>query len=100
MRVISCKSTSKALAVCSFIMVVILAGGSGQSAEAAGDVVLGAPVARRREHVGSRTEFDQLAEIHERGEVGNAGGLLHIVSDDHNRIVALQFVDQLLDLSR
>ena len=47
---------------------------------------------------GGRTELDQLAEIHEGGEVGDARGLLHVVGDDHDRVVVLQLVDQLLDL--
>ena len=43
-------------------------------------------------------ELDQLAEIHEGGEVGDARRLLHVVGDDDDRVVVLQLVDQLLDL--
>src|SRR5215475_763297 len=96
-RVISCRSTSNALAVCSFIIVVILAGLAG-SAKAAGDVILRASVARRREHLAGGIELNELAEIHEGREVGHAGGLLHVVGHDHDRVVDLELVDELLDL--
>ncbi|EGY02120.1 hypothetical protein AZA_21096 [Nitrospirillum viridazoti Y2] len=42
--------------------------------------------------------FHQLAQIHEGGEVGNAGRLLHIVRDDGDAVVGLQLIHQLLDL--
>src|SRR5262245_30195192 len=97
MRAMSCRSTSKALAVCSPIVIVI-----GvipcRSAEAAGDVVLRALVTRRRKYLAGRVELHQLTQIHERREIGDAGGLLHVVGDDHDRIVSLELVDQLLDL--
>ena len=37
---------------------------------------------------------------HERGAVGHARGLLHVVRDDHDRDALLELVDQLLDLQR
>src|SRR6185295_1844629 len=95
MRVSSCRSTSKALAVCSFIMAFIL---HAPLAEPTGDVVLRTAVTRRGEHLAGGIEFDQLAQIHEGGEVGHARRLLHVVGDDDDRVVLLQFVDQLLDL--
>jgi hypothetical protein len=39
-------------------------------------------------------------EAEERGPVGHASGLLHVVRDDHDRVVALELVHQLLDLLR
>ena len=36
----------------------------------------------------------------ERGHVGDAGGLLHVVRDDHDRVVALELVHQVLDPRR
>ena len=47
---------------------------------------------------GGFAELDQLAEIHEGGEVGDARGLLHVVGDDGDGVVVLELVDQLLDL--
>jgi hypothetical protein len=41
--------------------------------------------------------FDQVAQVHEGGEVGDARGLLHVVGHDRDRVVLLQFLDQLLD---
>src|SRR5580693_7165765 len=86
-RVSSCRSLSNALAVCSEAMCL-------SSTEPAGDVVLGAPVAWRREDLVGFVEFDQFTEIHERGFVGNARGLLHVVGDDGDRIVFRQLLDQ------
>ena len=68
------------------------------SAEAAGHVVLRAWIARRREHAAGGVELDQLAEIHEGREVGDARRLLHVVGDDRDGVVLLQLVDQVLDL--
>src|SRR5258705_7645583 len=97
MRAMSCRSTSKALAVCSLIVTVI-ASFLCRSAEPAGDIVLRALVTRRRKHLAGRVELHQLAQIHERREIGDASGLLHVVGHDHDRIVGLELVDQLLDL--
>src|SRR4029079_11079787 len=41
---------------------------------------------------------DQLAQIHEGGEIGGARGLLHVVGNNGDSVVALQDVDQFLDL--
>src|SRR3954453_20524913 len=90
-RVSSCRSLSNALAVCSEAMFL-------SSAEPAGDVVLGASIARRREDLVGLVELDQFAEIHERGLVRDPRGLLHVVGDDRDRIVLRQFLDQFLDL--
>src|SRR5882724_1185969 len=93
-RARSCRSRSKAFAVWGSTIISTL----HASAEAAGDVVLGAPIARRGKHLAGRAEFDQLAEIHEGREIGDARGLLHVVGHDHDRVVGLQLVDQFLDL--
>src|SRR5256885_464838 len=72
-RVSSWRSTSKAFAVCSGITIyLILAGEPRDLAEAAGDVVLRASIARRGEHFARGVELDQFAQIHERGEIGDA----------------------------
>src|SRR5262245_38274468 len=101
LRAISCRSTSKALAVWSGIVGFLISPPDrASSTEAPSDVVLGAPVTRRGEHFGGRVELDDLAEIHEGGEVGHAGGLLHVVGHDDDRIEGLELVDKLLDLRR
>ena len=47
------------------------------------------------EHAVALAVLDLEAE--ERGHVGDACGLLHVVRDDHDRVVVLQLVHQLLD---
>src|SRR5208283_5060865 len=98
MRDSSCRSASNALWVCSVNTISSLR--LLASAEAAGDVILGTPVGGRGEHLAGGIELDHLAEIHEGGVVRHARRLLHVVGDDRDRIVVLEFVDQLLDLGR
>ena len=43
-------------------------------------------------------EFQQITEIHESGEVGDPSRLLQIVSDNDDRMIALEVIDDLLDL--
>src|SRR4029079_2354462 len=69
-----------------------------RSAEPAGDVGLRALVVGGGEDVLSRAELDQLAEIHEGGEVRDARRLLHVMRHDDDGVVLLELVDQLLDL--
>ena len=66
-------------------------------AEAAGDVVLGRLLLRTGEDVGRGTGLDQFAEVEEGRVVGDAGGLLHGVSDDDDRVVVLELLNELLD---
>src|ERR1044071_7769579 len=80
--------------------VFILAGSSssrGRSAEAPGDVILGARVARAGEDAARGPVFHELAEIHEGGAIRRARGLLHVVGHDRDRVLLLQLVDELLD---
>src|SRR5665811_563554 len=63
MRPRSCRSVSKTLVVCRSVIVVVLL------AEASRYIILGTAIVRRREHARRFAVFDQLAEIHERGEV-------------------------------
>src|SRR5450631_717968 len=95
MRARSCRSVSKALVVCRSFIVLSL---RRRLAEASGYIVLGAAIVRRRKHAGRFAVFDQLAEIHERSEVGHTRGLLHVVGHDGDGVVVLELVDQLLDL--
>ena len=39
-------------------------------------------------------------DAEERGHVRDARGLLHVVRDDHDRVLALELVDQVLDARR
>src|SRR5664280_255081 len=100
MRPRSCRSVSKALVVCKSVIVVVLQSRTGSSvlAEATRYIILSAAVVRCRKHARGFAVFDQLAEIHERGEVGHARGLLHVVGHDGDRVVVLELVDQFLDL--
>src|SRR5882672_7666545 len=64
-------SSSKRLRVCSAMVFSV-------SAEAAGDVGLGATVARGGEQRLGGAELDQLAEIHEGGEIRYTRRMLHV----------------------
>ena len=69
-------------------------------AKASCDVVLSATIVRGGEDAGSFTKLDQLTEVHESRKIRYACGLLHVVGDDGDRVVVLEFVDQLFDLGR
>src|SRR5690606_4061768 len=84
-----CSSVSKRLTMCSLMAVT--------SAEAAGDVVLGLPLRGTGEQGGGGAVLDQLAQVHEGGVVGAARRLLHVVGDDQDGVVLLEFGDELLD---
>src|SRR5271170_7156100 len=92
MRTSSWRSASNALWVCSVITMSSLR--SLASAEAAGDVVLGALVCGGGEHLARRVVFHHLAEIHEGGVVGHPSRLLHVVGDDGDGVIVLELVDQ------
>src|SRR5664279_4009775 len=84
MRARSCRSVSKALVVCRSVIAVVLQSRTGSSAlaEATRYIVLGAAIVRCCEHTRRFADLDQFAEIHERGEVGHARSLLHVVGHD------------------
>src|SRR3977135_3166631 len=69
-----------------------------QSAEAAGDVVLGALVGRGGEDFLRLAELDEFAQEHEGRVVGDAGGLLHVMGHDGDRGVLAKLADELFDL--
>ena len=54
------------------------------STEAAGDVILGLLLRRLGEDGIGVGEFDEFAEIHEGGKVGDARRLLHVVGDNND----------------
>src|SRR4051794_31048234 len=91
------RSSSKRLRMWSLAMSLFLCDRCS-SAEPAGDVGLGALVVGVGEDLLGDVELDEVAEIHEGGEVGDARRLLHVVGHDDDRVVLLQLVDQLLDL--
>src|SRR5207249_8740880 len=78
-------------------------------AEAAGDVVLRPLVGRSGEDLLGLVVLDELApalallaarDREEGGHVGYARRLLHVVRDDHERVLALELVEELLDRLR
>src|SRR5258705_6252590 len=71
-----------------------------RSPELAGHVLLGARVVGLGEDDIRRPVLDQLAVEHERGRVGHASRLLHVVRDDHDRVALPELRDELLDLQR
>src|SRR5213594_744053 len=68
------------------------------SSEATGDVSLRARIAGRGEELRRRAAFDQVSVEQEGGEIADARGLLHVVGDDDDGVVLLQFEHQLFDL--
>src|SRR5215813_7312198 len=82
------RSDSKALSVCD----------APSLPELAGDIVLRPSLARVGEDLRGGPDLDELAQIEEGGVVGDAGGLLHRVGHDDDRVLLLELVDQLLDL--
>src|SRR4051812_28471596 len=85
-------SASNCLCVCSFMCVVLCARAllsADRSSEPSGDVILGfLPLRPDEQRVGG-AEFDQLAEVHVRGEVRHTRCLLHVVSDHGDGVLAL-----------
>ena len=75
-------------------------------AEAAGDVVLGVLLLWVVEDRGRVVVFDELAwlagacDVEERGLVGHAGRLLHVVRHDDNGEGVLELVDEVLNCKR
>src|SRR5579883_3299855 len=67
-------------------------------AEAAGDIGLGALLARGGEDAFRGADLHQLAEIEKRHLIGDARGLLHVVRHQSDGEILLQRVHQLLDL--
>ena len=54
----------------------------------------------RLEDLGGGAVLDELAEVHEAGEIGDAGGLLHVVGDDEDGHFVLEGEDHVLDFRR
>src|SRR6478752_4087703 len=73
---------------------------SGGLAEPSGDVVFRFLAGGLDEDLFGVAEFDQLAEVHIGSVVGTTRRLLHVVRDDHDRVVVLQLSNQLFDAAR
>src|SRR3954454_1029553 len=77
--------------------------GRAGSAEASGDVGLGGLLLGVAEdlaggvHLDEPTGFAGAGEVEEGGVLGDTRGLLHVVGDDHDRVLAAQLVDEVLD---
>src|ERR1700694_574596 len=69
-------------------------------AEPTGDVLFGQLLLRRHEDIVGLVVFDQPSEHEEGGSIGYASGLLHVVRDDHDRVILFEIVNQLFDLRR
>src|ERR1700761_402947 len=69
----------------------------GASTETAGNIVFGLFLARLGEDLFSTIELDQLTKVHEGGQIRTACRLLHVMRDDDDRVLVLQFFDQLFD---
>ena len=55
---------------------------------------------RLGEQIASGAHFNQLAGAHKTREVRTPRGLLHVVRDDHDRVVALELRNKLLNFRR
>src|SRR5256885_17142750 len=71
-------SSSNALSVCPLACCIFVL----RSAVAAGNIVLGALLARVGGHFRGLAVFDHLAEVEERSALRHARGLLHIMRDN------------------
>src|SRR5882672_422688 len=67
-------------------------------AEPAGDVILGRRLLGLDEDRVGDVVLDQLSQVHVGGVVRNARRLLHVVGHDYDRVVGLEFMDQLFHL--
>src|SRR5471030_2785264 len=68
------------------------------SAETPRNVILGLFLAGIDEYLVGDIEFDQFAQVHVGSVVGYARCLLHVMGDNGDGVVGLEFVQQFLDL--
>ena len=74
-------------------------GSGGQLAKASGNVVFGFFALGLEKHLLGGAKFNQIAQLHVRGEIAAAGGLLHIVGHNDYRVVIFQLDDQFFDFA-
>ena len=61
------------------------------------DVVFCLLVAGPREYGVRPVSLNEAAHIEERGEVGNTGGLLHVMGDDDDAKILLEFLHAMFE---
>jgi hypothetical protein len=74
-----------------------LFGGNLVSPILPGDVILRPGVLGPGEDVARGAYFDEFPQVHEAGEVRGPGRLLHVVGDDDDGVVELEFLHELFD---
>ncbi|VVD30862.1 conserved protein of unknown function (plasmid) [Paraburkholderia dioscoreae] len=77
----------------------VLVGHFRSLAEAAGNVILARFLGRLRENLLGSAELNELPQMHERRVFRDAGRLLHVVSDDDDRVVFAQRMQQVFNLA-
>src|SRR3954447_4007068 len=81
-------------------------GTAGPLPESSADVVLSLLLAGIGEDLLSSVDLDEMArlagalDVEERRDVARAARLLHVVGDDHDRVLLLELADQILDRQR
>src|SRR6266849_2241789 len=88
-----CSSSSYCRSVCNGMV-------ASRLAESASDVIFSFLLLWGGEEFIRFTKFYQPTQIHESREIGDSGGLLHVVSHDHDRVALLEFMDQFFDFGR
>jgi len=66
-------------------------------AEVPGDVALGLFVLGFGKQIAGAAEFDQFSLEEKHGVIGKPRGLLHVVRDNNDRVLAVQFQHQVFD---
>src|SRR5438105_638806 len=72
---------------------------SCELAKSTSDVIFRAFLARVSKNFRGRSELDEFAEIKDTSVIGNAPGLLHVVSDNYDGVLRFQFLNQFFDPS-
>src|SRR5580658_6893862 len=67
-------------------------------AKSSRDVVFGLLKRGVGEHLLGAVVFDQRAHVEKSGQIAHAGGLLHVVRHDDDRVSRLQLLNQIFDL--
>src|SRR5437588_12101440 len=70
------------------------------STEPSGNVFLGLRLSGIRKDFRGAIDFDQTPKIKKRGVIRTAASLLHVVGDNHNRVLLLELTDQFLNFRR
>src|SRR5205807_3252692 len=73
---------------------------SCELAKSTSDVIFRAFLARVSKNFRGRSELDEFAEIKDTSVIGNAPGLLHVVSDNYDGVLRFQFLNQFFDPCR